>query len=443
MSKNREDNRNKVIVGLDMGTTKICAMVGQRNENGKINILGIGRTSSMGGITEGMVNNITKTVEAVKKAVVEAERSANVEIGSVYVGIAGKHIHSFTQPYSAFRQDPNAEITAEELEDIRKQMYRINTNPGNHILHVLPQDYEVDSNPSDDPTGMTGSRIDINFHIITGQILAAENIKRCIQKCNINVEDIVVEPIASAKAVLTEEEMKAGVAVLDIGGGTSDLAIFHEGRIRHTAVIPIGGQRITKDISEAFMIMDNFSESVKIQFGDAFPDNIQSNELIDVSEQNGRQQKFISVKNLSLVINARLIELFKKVDFEIRNSGYEKKLTAGIVVTGGGAEMKNIGELLEFVTGIKVKTGFPNQYLAKGAVSEAKSPMYATGAGLLIYGMDKEVPLDNNFQSSSENTKQTKQVINKDGRGFFNKMKNFGGGLLEYLKDDNNSKDFQ
>ncbi|MCO5253894.1 MAG: cell division protein FtsA [Bacteroidia bacterium] len=440
--KNIEDNRNKVIVGLDVGTTKICAIVGMRNENGKINILGIGRTSSLGGITEGVVTNINKTTEAIKKAIQEAERSSNIQIGNVYVGIAGRHINSFTQPYGAFRSDPNAEISAEELEEIRKQMYRINTPPGTHILHVLPQDYIVDGNHSDDPIGMPGSRIDINYHIITGQIIAAENIKRCIQKCDIAVEDVVVEPIASAKSVLTDEELLAGVAILDIGGGTSDLAIFHEGRIRHTAVVPIGGQRITKDICEAFAIMEKYGESMKVRYGNALPEGIQSNEVIVVPGINGREPKQVSLKNLSIVINARLMELFQLINNEIKQSDYQNKLTAGIVLTGGGAELKNISLLLEYVTGKQVKIGYPNQYLAKGAVAEAKSPMFATGTGLVIYGMDKEVPVNNNTQQHIGESAKPKQP-NKNVGGFFNKIKGFGGSFMEYLKDDDNNEDFQ
>lgn len=442
MSIKKDDNKNKVIVGLDMGTTKICAIVGMRNENGKINILGVGRTPSLGGINEGMVVNINKTSEAIKKAIQEAQRSSNVEIGSVYVGIAGKHIHSFTQQYGAFRSDQHSEITAEELEEIRKQMYRINTEPGTQILHVLPQDYIVDGNAADDPIGMPGSRIEINYHIIIGQIIAAENIKRCIQKCDINVEDVVVEPIASAKSVLTEEELMAGVAILDIGGGTSDLAIFHEGRIRHTAVIPIGGQRITKDICEAFAVMEKYGESMKVRYGDAHPYSIQSNEVIVIPGINGRQPKQVSLKNLSLVINARLIELFKQIDIEIKQSGYANKLTAGIVLTGGGAEMKNIGPVLEFITGHAVKIGYPNQHLAKGAVAEAKSPIFATGTGLVIFGMDKEVPVNNNSQQKSNPYNKTKSNMG-DGRGFFNKMKGFGGSLIDYLKNDDDNDDFQ
>jgi len=441
--KKEEDSRNKVIVGLDIGTTKICAIVGMRNENGKINILGIGRTPSLGGVTEGMVSNINKTAEAIGKALVEASRTSNVQIGSVYVGIAGRHIHSFTQSYNTYRQNANTEITFSELEEVRQQLYRISTPPGSSILHVLPQDYKIDNTPSDDPIGMTGSKLDINYHIITGQLQAAENIRRCIEKCNINVEDIVVEPIASAKAVLTDDEMAAGVAILDIGGGTSDLAIFHEGRIRHTTVIPIGGQRITKDISEAFRVMENHAESMKVRYGNAYPEDTRANEVVVVPGINGRQPKHVSVKNLSLVVNARLQELFKKVDYEIRNSGYASKLTAGLVLTGGGAEMKNISQLLEFITGLEVKIGYPNQHLAKGAVSEAKSPMFATGAGLVIYGMEKEVPENATFGNTTANKQAEKNSSSSGKSSLFNKLKGFGGSMIDYLKDDNENDDFK
>lgn len=442
----KQENTNKIIVGLDIGTTKICAIVGVQNENGKINVMGIGKSPSLGGVTEGMVNNIQKTASAIQTAVDQAALASNSQIASVYVGIAGRHIKSFTQSNSIYRNDPKSEVTEEELEQHRNQMYKISTAPGTKILHVLPQEYTIDDQFSDNPVGMTGTKLEVNYHIVTGNISAAENIIRCVERCDLHVEDVVVEPIASAKAVLTEEEMQAGVAILDIGGGTSDLAIFHGGRIRHTAVIPIGGQRITKDVSEAFQILESMAEKMKVLYGNAYPDNIPLNEVISVPGINGRQPKQVLMKNLSLVIHARLEELFLKVNYEINNSGYGKKLAAGLVLTGGGAELKNIGQLLEFTTGHKVIIGKPNQHLvANGLFSEAKSPMYATGAGLVIFGMEKEgQPLNKPNKQNVKNTdKIGRETEGVGGLDLINKLKQFGGGLKNWLRDSSeDSGDF-
>jgi cell division protein FtsA len=449
--KKTQPNSSKIVVGLDIGTTKICAIVGVQNENGKINVMGIGKAPSLGGVTEGMVNNIQKTATAIQEAISQAETASNSTIGSVYVGIAGRHIRSFTQSNSQYRDEPKQEITENELENLRKQMYKISTAPGTKVLHVLPQDYRVDDNYSDFPVGMTGTKLDINYHIITGNVSAAENITRCVERCGLNVEDVVVEPIASAKAVLTEEEMEAGVAILDIGGGTSDLAIFYGGRIRHTTVIPIGGQRITKDISEAFQILESAAEKMKVTYGNAYPENIPLNEVISVPGINGRQPKQVLMKNLSLVIHARLEELFQKVNYEIKNSGYGSKLAAGLVLTGGGAELKNISQLLEFITGHKVIIGLPNQHLmAKGIVSEAKSPMYATGAGLVIYGMEKEgQPIGTAHKQNTIKIQKTKEK-EKDsektpsgGNRIVGTFFGFTGSLKNWFKEGaDDSEDF-
>jgi cell division protein FtsA len=429
----------KLIVGLDIGTTKICAIVAQRNENGKINILGIGKAPSLGGVTEGMVNNIQKTSDAIQKAVAEASKMSNVNIASVYVGIAGKHIKSFQQNYTTYRTNPQKEIDSTEMEEMRKQMYRMHMAPGTGILHVLPQEYKIDDNYSDDPVGMPGSKFECNYHIITGQILAAENIKRCVEKCGIEVADIVVEPIASAKAVLDETELKAGVAILDIGGGTSDLAIFKDGRIRHTAVIPLGGERITRDIMHAFNVMENHAEAMKVKYGQALPEYVNSNEVVVVPGIGGRKPKYVSVKNLSLVINACLQDIFERVDYEIETSGYKNRLTAGLVLTGGGAELVNIGHFLEYTTGLEVQLGFPNQHLAKGMVSEVKSPMYATGAGLVIYGMEQLMKENQNTPGTAKLNSANKasgSVKEKEQSNLLSAFKGFGGSFVNWMKDD-------
>jgi cell division protein FtsA len=433
-------NSSKIIIGLDIGTTKICAIVGRKNEHGKVTILGVGKTSSLGGVQEGMVSNIGRTAEAIQTAVNMASAQSNVDIASVYVGIAGRHIRSFTQSNNIYRDNADNEITHEELEDLRKRMLKINTAPGSQVLHVLPQEYRVDGIGSDDPVGMTGLVLDVNYHIITGQITAANNIARCVERCGIKVKDIVVEPVASARAVLTDEEMQAGVAILDIGGGTSDLAIFHDGRIRHTTVIPIGGQLITRDISEAFKITEPQAEKLKQMYGNAVPYTTKENEAVVVAGINGRSSKEIRTRSLSLVINARLKELFSIVSSELKNSHYDHKLTAGLVVTGGGADLKNIAEYLEFSTGHVVKIGLANQHIAKG-ISDVRSPMFATGAGLVIYGIEKEDLSDQNYNTIKQ--PQQEAVKQKPLGGKILHMLGFKGSMLDLLKEDDAPDDFQ
>jgi cell division protein FtsA len=380
---------NPIIVGLDIGTTKICAIVGRKNENGKIEILGMGKAESLG-VMRGVVANIEKTVNSIKEAVKIAEDKANVEIGEVYVGIAGQHIKSLQHRGMLIRSNLSEEISSSDIDAIVQDMHRLAVPPGQAIIHVIPQEFIIDNEQGiKDPVGMCGIKLEANCHIITGLITAANNIERCVSKADLKAKNLVLEPLASAEAVLTEEEKEAGVVLVDIGGGTTDVAIFQDGIIRHTAVIPFGGNVITEDIKEGCSIIKSQAELLKVKFGSALANQMKSNEIVSIPGLRGREPKEISVKNLAGIIQARMEEIIECVAYEIKNSGFEKKLIAGIVVTGGGSQLKHISQLIEFHTGMDTRIGYPNEHLAKG-FDEVKSPMYATAVGLVLRGIAEQ-----------------------------------------------------
>lgn len=379
---------SEIIVGLDIGTTKICAMVGRRNEFGKIEIMGMGKAESVG-VMRGMVANIDKTVQSIKDAIGEASNKSGVNISDVLVGIAGQHIKSMQHRGMRTRRSMDEEISQVDIDAIIEDMYKLAMPPGEEIIHVIPQEYIVDSEQGiKDPIGMVGARLEANCHIITGQITAAKNIEKCVHKAGLNPIDLVLEPLASADAVLTDEEKEAGVVLVDIGGGTTDIAMFQDGIIRHTAVIPFGGNVITDDIREGCSIIRNQAELLKVKFGSALAQQTQENEIVSIPGLRGREPKEISVKNLASIIQARMEEIIEHVHYEIKSSGFEKKLIAGIVVTGGGAQLKHVTQLIEYITGMDTRIGFPNEHLGKG-MDEIKSPMYATAVGLVIRGLQE------------------------------------------------------
>lgn len=374
-----------LIVGLDIGTTKICTIVGRKNDFGKIEILGMGKSESVG-VMRGVVVNIVNTVQSIRKAVEEAGTRSKVEIHSVYVGIAGQHIKSLQHRGMRTRNSMEDEINQKDIDIIVEDMFRLAMPPGEQIIHVIPQEYIVDNEQGlKDPVGMSGARLEANCHIITGQVSSIKNIYKCVERASLKTEGLFLEPLASAEAVLTEEEKEAGVVLVDIGGGTTDIAIFHDGIIRHTAVIPFGGNVITDDIKEGCNIIRNQAELLKIKFGSALASENLENEIVSIPGLRGREPKEISVKNLASIIQARMEEIIEHVIYEIKNSGFEKRLIAGIVITGGGAQLKHIIQLVEYLTGMDARIGYPNEHLAKG-VDEVKSPMYATAVGLVMKG---------------------------------------------------------
>src|SRR3954471_7918648 len=377
---------SEIVVGLDIGTTKIVAIVGRRNEFGKIEILGMGKSESFG-VARGVVQNIDQTVQSIRTAVAEAEAKSGVDIKVVNVGIAGQHIKSLQHRGIKTRSNVEDEISQKDIDELIDDMFKLVMLPGEEIIHVLPQEYIIDNEQGiKNPIGMSGIRLEANFHIITGQIAAARNIYKCVHKAALEVSELNLEPLASADAVLSDEEKEAGVVLVDIGGGTTDVAIFQDGIIRHTAVIPFGGNVITEDVKEGCTIIKSQAELLKIKFGSALASENQENEIVSIPGLRGRAHKEISVRNLSAIIQARMEEIIEHVYYEIKNSGYEKKLIAGIVVTGGGAQLKHVSQLVEYITGMDTRIGFPNEHLGKG-MDEIKSPMYATAVGLVIRGL--------------------------------------------------------
>lgn len=377
-----------IILGLDIGTTKICAIVGRVNEYGKVEVLGMGRADSLG-VMRGVVANIDKTVHAIQTAITEAEQQSGVKAKELYVGIAGQHIKSLQHRGIFTREHGEGEISQKDIDKLISDMHRLVLPPGDRIIHVLPQEYIIDNEQGiKDPIGMSGVRVEANFHIITGQITAAQNINKCVEKAGLQVADLVLEPLASSASVLSNEEKEAGVALVDIGGGTTDIAIFQDGIIRHTSVIPFGGNIITEDIKEGCLIMRNQAEALKMRFGSAFALETQDNEIVSIPGLRGREPKEISLKNLAHIIQARMEEILEQVYFEIKSSGFEKKLIGGIVLTGGGSQLKHIVQLVEYVTGMDTRVGYPTEHLAKSQVNDITNPMYATGVGLLIKGYE-------------------------------------------------------
>ncbi len=382
------DKEPEIIVGLDIGTTKICAIAGRKTEYGKVEILGTGKTESFG-VMRGVVANIDKTVASIKEAVAEAESRSGVEITDVHIGIAGQHIKSLQHRGMVIRKSTEEEISQLDIDNIIQDMYKLAVPPGEEIIHVIPQEFIVDNEQGiKDPVGMAGIRLEANCHIITGLISAAKNLEKCVTKASLHPSDLILEALASAEAVLTAEEKEAGVVLMDIGGGTTDLAIFQDGIIRHTAVIPFGGNVITEDIKEGCSIIRSQAELLKVKFGSALARQMKDNEIVSIPGLRGREPKEISVKNLANIIQARMEEIIESVYIEIKNSGYEKKLIAGIVITGGGSQLKHINQLVEYVTGLDARIGYPNEHLGPGH-DEIKSPLYSTAVGLVLKGLQE------------------------------------------------------
>jgi len=402
-------SESKIIVGLDIGTTKVACIVGRKAENKKIEILGYGKTVSTG-VRRGVVTNITETVEAIKKAVKQASDQSGVDIQRVSVGIAGQHIKSLQHRGVMMRDNHETEITEAELEQLREDTRKINMMPGEEIIDIIRQDTYVDGELANNPVGMLGSKIEANFHVIIGQTLAAKNIVKCIEKAGLEMDYMILEPIASAQAVLDEEEKDAGVVLVDIGGGTTDIAIFKESKIQHTAVIPFGGNIITEDICTGCSIIRHYAEEVKVKFGSALADENREDEVVSIPGIKGRPPKEISFKNLAGIIQSRLEEIFELVNIEIQKARSDNKLIAGIVLTGGGAMMKHINMLAEFSTGMEVRIGHPDEHLTKSKIADIASPMYATGIGLVIETIAR-MEHDEHLHASQEAARAKKMAV--------------------------------
>lgn len=408
-----ESNLN-IYIGLDIGTTKIAVMIGKMNLFNKVEILGVGKSESLG-VSRGVVANIDKTVEAIQIAVEAAKKNAGIDFTEVVVGIAGQHIKSLQHRGALSRENAEEEITQIEVDKLTNDMRKISLPPGDTIIHVLPQEFIVDNESTNEPVGRVGHRLEGNFHIITGQNSAVNNIARCVKKAGLVVSDIILEPLASSDSVLTDEELEAGVALIDIGGGTTDIAIFYDNIIRHTSVIPLGGNIITEDIREAFGLTKKKAELLKIQCGNCFPESAKENEYITVPMLEGRNPKEISSKKLAQCIEARVQEIIDMANARIRSSGFEKKLAAGIVLTGGGAMLKNIKILTEKSTGIETRLGYPTAKLNSTPknIKDISHPGNATGIGLVISGYKESVKQTRKAEgiTSTQSTSINKNII--------------------------------
>jgi len=380
--------RNDYIAAIDIGTTKIVAIVGKRKENGKIEILGINKTASKG-VKRGVVMNIEEAVNSIQKTVKEVQAESQVRFSDVFVGIAGQHIKSLRNRHYMNREHYDEEITKDEIDSLIRDMYNTPIELGEEIIHVIPQSYIVDNEVGiRNPIGMSGKRVEANFHIVIGQVASARNISRCIDKAGLDLHQLILEPLASAAAVLTDDEREAGVALVDIGGGTTDVAVYFDDTIRHTAVIPFGGDVITKDIKEGCAILQRQAEQVKVQYGSALGDLAKDNEVVSIPGISGREPKEISFRSLAYIIQSRMEEILDAVIYEIELSGFYDKLSAGIVLTGGGALLKNVAQLVKFKTGLDVRIGYPVERLSADSVERVNHPMYATSVGLISKGYE-------------------------------------------------------
>ncbi|MDA7577880.1 cell division protein FtsA [Flavobacteriales bacterium] len=416
------------MVGLDIGTTKISVMIGKKNQYGKLEILGSGRAISIG-VTRGIVSNIDKTVSSIMSAINEAKQKSGVDFKDVFVGIAGQHIKSLQHRGQIVRDNVDVEIVKADIDKLKSNMFKLITIPGEEVIHVIPQEYTVDGEDGiEDPIGMAGVKLEANFHVITAQVGAVRNIMKCVEKSGLTPVDLVLEPFASALATLDADELREGVALVDIGGGTTDVAIFLGNIIRHTAVIPFGGNVITKDIKSGLEILENQAELLKTKFGSAMYTDDQENVMVSIPGLRGRPAKEIAIRNLSEIIGARYKEIIDLVYHEIKASGYESKLMTGIVLTGGGSLIKNLKQLVAYVSGKETRIGYPNEHLGSDSKDLVVSPMYSTGVGLVLKGFEyldqnpekfkSLVTIKDNMESSNQEDKSELSLLDRIGGWF-------------------------
>ena len=420
------DQKKTFLAAVDIGTTKIVTIIGRKNDNGKLEILGMSKTPSKG-IKRGVVLNIEETVNAIRTTVEEVQKKSGLTLSDVFVGIAGQHIKSVRSRGYINIESFEKRITKEDKRKLIVEMYKIPIDVGEEIIHVLPQNFIVDNETGvKNPVGMAGKRLEANFHIVVGQIASAKNIKNCVESIGLDVIQLILEPLASSSAVLTDDEKEAGVALIDIGGGTTDIAVYYDDVIRHTAVIPFGGNVVTKDIKEGCSILNRQAEALKIQFGSALGDLAQEDKIVTIPGISGREPKEISFKSLAYIIQSRMEEIIDAVLFEIENSDCIEKLSAGIVLTGGGSLLKYLPQLVNYRSGMDVRIGYPGELIASDTLEEINQPMYSTSIGLLLKGHEI---LEN---KKSEEAALLKQDNKKEEATVKSKTKN---KIFELIKD--------
>ena len=423
--------KEKFLAAIDIGTTKIVAIVGKQTENKKLEILGMSKTASKG-VKRGVVLNIEETVNAIQYTVDEVRKQTGISFTDVFVGIAGQHIKSVRSRGYFNRDSYDDEITKQDIHRLVEDMRKIPIDAGEEIIHVLPQNFIVDNETGiKNPVGMSGKRLEGNFHIVIGQVASANNISKCINRVGLNVTELILEPLASAEAVLTEDEKEAGVVLVDIGGGTTDIAVFYDDIIRHTAVIPFGGNVVTRDIKEGCSILNRQAESLKIQFGSALGDLAQEDKVVTIPGISGREPKEISFKSLAYIIQSRMEEIIDAVMYEVDNSGVIDRLSAGIVLTGGGALLRHLPQLVKFKTGLDVRIGYPVEQLAAESIDEVNQPMYSTSVGLLLKGYDNQI--GQSIPEEERITDKQEEKVAGESRT------RTGGGLFRDIKEKINN----
>lgn len=384
-------SESKMIVGLDIGTSKVVAIVGEISPEGELSVVGLGSHRSSG-LKKGVVVNIESTVQSIQRAVEEAELMAGCQIHSVYAGIAGNHIRSLNSHGIVAIKD--REVFAQDLERVIDAAQAVAIPADQRILHILPQEYLIDEQEGvKEPLGMSGVRLEAKVHLVTCAVNAAQNIEKCIRRCGLEVEDIILEQLASSYAVLTEDEKELGVCLVDIGGGTTDIAIFTEGSIRHTGVIPIAGDQVTNDIAMALRTPTQYAEEIKIKYACALAKLTGVEETIKVPSVGDRPARDLSRQALAEVVEPRYDELFTLVQAELRRSGFEDMIAAGIVLTGGTSKMEGVIELAEEIFHMPVRLGSPHN--VRGLKDIVSNPIYSTGVGLLLYGIKQQQGSDN------------------------------------------------
>jgi len=422
------DKSKQYFTALDIGTSKICAIVAEKTDNNKLKIIGFSETESEG-VSEGMIQNLIKATAKIKEVVIKASEMANLKIKYVNVGIAGKHIRSFSTHHSIGLQNNEnepIEINNSHLRKLEKRS-KMAVIPTNHkIIHSMPQKYTIDEDhESVDPVGEFGKKLEADFHIISANKVDIKIMEESIRRSDIICKNLILEPIASSIALLDDNDKEDGICLVDIGGGTTDISIFHDNIIRHTAVIPLGGDIVTQDIKEGLGLPRHHAEALKIKFGKALYVKRPVKEYVKIKGEGQREDKKISLDNLYKIIEARMEEIFEKVHQEILNSGMSEKLSAGIVITGGGSQLLNLKQQVKYITGLDVRKGFPNSYLTKSEIVNLEFPKYSTSVGLLLWEFaDDNRNSDNSFKTSSSLPK-----VNNFGKLVTERIKGF-------LKDD-------
>jgi cell division protein FtsA len=455
-------NTQPIIVGLDIGTTKIACIAGRKNEFGKLEILGFGRANS-NGVQHGMVLNIDLTIKAIQSALENCLQSnPDLEISEVYVGIAGHHIKSLQTRGDMVRKSEEEEISQFEIDQLIADQRKTYIPAGDQIIDVIPQEFTIDNFQNiAQPIGYSGVKVGANFHIITGDKNAIRNINRSVEKSGLKIKDLILQPLASAAAVMCEQDLEAGVAIVDIGGGTTDLAVFNEGILRHTAVIPFGGENISNDIKLGLGVLKSQAEQMKLQFGSALANEANANAYITIPGLRGMPPKEISVKNLANIIQARMSEILDFVSYHIKQVGLDARtLNGGVVLTGGGAQLKHLIQLTEYITGMNARIGLPNEHLTSGHPDELAKPMYSTCIGMILKGYheyerkmlidnpnfikisqpkseeaQKEVVADTSFETVVNN-ESTEQVAMKKRKTIRTWMDSFKTGLIDLFKEE-------